>query len=118
MAAGPNVYDYQVIEDKDGGVHLFVFDKNDKLVVARTGFHFEDNFKLREALESLNHGADPTTWEGNWDQAKTGMTQEEFYATFTPRRHEKGEWWTIATERCIYSDKLGASGRMCFLPGA
>ncbi|MDL2285653.1 hypothetical protein LJB93_02795 [Desulfovibrio sp. OttesenSCG-928-F07] len=113
---GPATYDYQVIEDKDGGVHLFVFDKQDKLVAARTGFEFKDNTKMRDALQALSKGANPNDWLGSWDQAKMGMTEEEFYKQFTPRGHEKGEWWTIATERCIYSDKLGSGGRMCFLP--
>lgn len=111
----PNAYEYQVIEDKDGGIHLFVFDSNDELIVARTGYEYGKK-DLPEAMELLNSGADPRTWEGSWDAEKMGMTEKEFYATFTPRRHEKGEWWTVATERCIYAKKLSLGARICFLP--
>lgn len=109
-------YTYEVIEDKDGGVHLFVFDNDDNVIYARANFQYKSSYKLREILESLESGLDICTLEGCWDAEKEGRTMQEFYDSFTEEAYDRGEWQIIASESCVYPERMGEAGRMCFLP--
>lgn len=102
-------YDYSVIEDNGGGLHLFVFKAGkDKPVAAFSGFEYTKG-SLIESLDGLDKGEDMRGWEGKapnaqefWDSV---LASEYGYATICYR---------VDGERTIEAHKMGRAGQIEF----
>jgi hypothetical protein len=58
--------DYRVIEDNGGGLHLFVFDDQDRVIFAHSGYEYNPG-QLSQDLDALDTGDDTSDWDGNSD---------------------------------------------------
>lgn len=93
-----------IIEDNGGGLTLVVFDDNGSISYLRTGYEYILG-RLTNDLIELANGSDPSTWY-NCEE-----NPEEIYNDFL--FHEYG-WEIIADNDGLYSDKMGAAGRLEF----
>ena len=79
-----NKLTYQVIEDNAGGLHLYVFNKKDKVVYAHFGFEFTPD-QLILCLDELDKGMTTKDIKNNWDGCEEGdWTVNPFSYTKTP----------------------------------
>jgi hypothetical protein len=106
-------YDYTVVEDNGGGLHLFLFEPGtDTLVSGFTDFEFVPG-ALAESLDGLDAGDDTSGWEGEMYDA-----QEEWNFL---QSHEYGHWIIAYSEgdtRVIKPDRMGKAGQTEFCPSA
>jgi hypothetical protein len=102
-------YDYTVIEDNGGGLHLFLFHPGSD-TPARYFADFEYNpGSLVQSLDALDAGDDTSTWEGARDDA----TEAWAYIN----GHDFGYEVICYGEngqRTVKPDKMGAAGQVEF----
>lgn len=58
---------YQVIEDNGGGLHLFIFDENNKVVRGFSNLEYLSHEDFMDCIDGLKNGDDGSTWEGQYD---------------------------------------------------
>lgn len=102
-------YDYTVIEDNGGGLHLFLFRPGtEKIVMGFTGFEYSPG-NLVPALDLLDDGDNARSWDGKMDDAQA---QWDYIHS-----HEFG-YQVIAYsengERTIKPEKMGRAGQIEF----
>ena len=100
---------FQVLEDNGGGLHLAVFDSNDKCIWYASGYEHNPG-GLREDIAALKEGSHPVVdeWEPNLPE---GYTPQQLYDELTS--HEYG-WQIIADDVGIYPERMGAAGCAVF----
>jgi hypothetical protein len=100
---------YQVLEDNGGGLHLAIFDNNDKCIYFASGYEYIPN-NLREDIAALQDGADPL--QDGWESyLPDGYTPQQLYDELTS--YEYG-WKIIADESATYPERMGAAGQRAF----
>jgi hypothetical protein len=103
------MYDYTVIEDNGGGLHLFLFRPGcDNPCDGFTGFEYNPG-SLVESLDALDNGDDATTWEGHMDDPQA---QWDYIHSF-----EFGYQVICSAEdgkRTTKPDKMGRAGQIEF----
>lgn len=102
-------YDYTVIEDNGGGLHLFLFRPGtEELVSAYTGFEYAPG-SLLASLASLNDGDDAKRWDGKMDDAQEvwDYLREHDYS-------HKVIAYSDGQAYAINPDHMGAAGRIEF----
>ena len=100
---------FQVLEDNGGGLHLAVFDSDDKCIWYASGYEHNPG-GLREDIAALRDGAHPVDdgWESDLPE---GYTPQLLYADLTS--YEYG-WEIIADESATYPERMGAAGQRAF----
>lgn len=109
-------YEYQVIEDNGGGLHLFVFGDggiNDgRVIYAGTNFEYNDG-SLRSTLDALDAG-EPTH---GWEDGMMGEMGDphKFYDQFEPGTLG----WAIVAQgadgkRTLFTREMGSSAQREF----
>lgn len=107
MAA--SIYDYTVLEDNGGGLHLFLFHPgSDTPVDGFTGFEYTPG-SLIESLDTLDAGDDASTWDGRMDDV-AGMWQAYLDNEFGYAVICYGE----NGQRTVKPDKMGRAGQIEF----
>lgn len=97
---------YQVIEDRNGCLFLFVFD-DDRVIYGKGGWHLNSG-SLRKAIAALEESGDVSRLEqGERDSAA-------LYAKFSKSAYENREWETVADHHGQYPDKMTASAKIEF----
>ena len=100
---------FQVLEDNGGGLHLAVFDSDDKCIWYASGYEHNSS-GLREDIAALRDGAHPVDdgWESDLPE---GYTPQQLYDDLTSCEYG---WKIIADESATYPERMGAAGRMVF----
>lgn len=57
---------YQVIEDNGGGLHLFIFDQNDKVIRGISNLEYLSHEDFMACINDLDNGSDGSDWEGQY----------------------------------------------------
>ena len=101
---------YQVIEDNGGGLHLAVFDSDDKCIWYTSGLERLPVTDVQEMLQALQDGTDPVQdgWESDLPD---DYTPQQLYDELTS--YEYG-WQIIADDAGVYPERMGAAGRIVF----
>lgn len=102
-------YDYTVIEDNGGGLHLYLFEPGtENVTMGFDGFEYAPG-SLVESLDALDNGDDATTWDGKKDDAQADwdyVHQHEFgYAVIC--YGENGG-------RTLHPERMGRAGQIEF----
>lgn len=102
-------YDYTVIEDNGGGLHLFLFRPGtEKIVMGFTGFEYTPG-SLVESLNALDSGDNARSWDGKMDDAQA---QWDYIQS-----HDSGYdviCYGENGERTIKPEKMGSAGQIEF----
>lgn len=103
------MYDYTVVEDNGGGLHLFLFRPGtEELVAGYTGFEYAPG-SLVASLDSLDDGDDASRWEGEMDNA-----QEEWDYFQSHDYSHQVICYRDSGERIIHPDRMGKAGQLEF----
>ena len=110
-------YEYQVIEDNGGGLHLFVFGDggidSGSVIYAATNFEYNDG-SLRSTLDALDAGEMTDGWEDGMSGELGDPTA--FYEGF--KDDGRGGWEVVAQgadgERTLYPRKMGVAAQREF----
>jgi len=107
--AGRPCLPYQVLEDNGGGLHLAVFDSDDKCIWYASGYEHNPS-GLREDIAALKEGSHPVAdeWEPNLPE---GYTPQQLYDDLTSCEYG---WEIIADDVGTYPERMGASGCAVF----
>lgn len=100
-------YNYKVIEDNGGGLHLFVFGSKNKVIYAHAGYEYTPG-QLTEDIIALNDGSDPREYDGNEEdpQACWDSLDDESY--------RNGGWKIVADNDGIYHGVMGRAAQREF----
>ena len=102
-------YDYTVLEDNGGGLHLFLFHPgSDTPVTGFTDFEYTPG-SLIESLDALDAGDDASTWDGRMGDV-AGMWQAYLDSEFGYAVICYGE----NGQRTVKPEKMGRAGQIEF----
>lgn len=102
-------YDYSVIEDNGGGLHLFLFRPGtEEIVMGFTGFEYAPG-GLVVSLDSLDTGDSARSWDGKMDDAQA---QWDYI-------HDNDSGYQVICygengERILKPDRMGRAGQIEF----
>lgn len=102
-------YDYSVIEDNGGGLHLFLFRPGtEEIVMGFTGFEYAPG-SLTTSLDSLETGDTARSWDGKMDDAQA---QWDYI-------HDNDSGYQVICygengERILKPDRMGRAGQIEF----
>lgn len=102
-------YDYSVIEDNGGGLHLFLFRPGtEEIAMGFTGFEGAPG-SLVTSLDSLDSGDSARSWDGKMDDAQEqwDFFQSHDYSHQVIVYGENGE-------RTLKPDRMGRAGQIEF----
>jgi len=100
-------YNYKVFEDNGGGLYLFVFGDDNKVIYVHAGYEYSEG-QLAEDITALKYGSDPKDWDGNEEdpQACWDSLDDESY--------RNGGWKIVADNDGIYPGVMGRAAQREF----
>lgn len=104
---GPRLHNYEVIEDDNGGLYLFVFNDDGSVKYFADGYE-NNHEKLMDDIESLRDGDDTSVWYNK------GMTQEQMQEVYDGFLKRDNGWDVVADQDGIYPEMMGAAARKAF----
>ena len=104
---------YEVIEDNGGGLHLAVFDDNNKVAYIHSGYEYTKGSLVSSIEELKSDNNCMENWDGNCGGVKWefGTDPQALYDNITS--YEYG-WKIVADNNGIYSDKMGYAAKFEF----
>lgn len=94
---------FEVVEDNGGGLTLFVFGEDGRVIYAHTGYEYIKG-QLREDLENLADGDDPTSWDGCLEDMELAYNELQ----------NPIDSCVVADNDGIYPDKFGGAAKYEF----
>ena len=106
-----NTYQYQYIEDNGGGLHLFVLDEDNQVVLGITNLEYAPAGEWYKVKDSLNRAAyaEASQWSGQMQEYDIDPTAA--YQEFINDEHSSK---VVAQDGMVYPDRMGVAAQKYF----
>lgn len=98
----------KVIEDNGGGLHLYVFDAQDNVIYAHSGYEYEGN-NLVEDIDNLISSGSVDGWDG------CDENPQEEYAEIMKNEYGYENVANIIYGTCyLHTERMGVAAKLAF----